>query len=69
MNREGRRELEKRLQTKIKRIVELEKQIQSGVNREEAENEMEDIIATCTMNEMFAIEDVIAKRHLLENIK
>ena len=66
MNRKQRRAMHGRLMPKIKRIVELEKQIKEGINKEEAENEMTQIIESCTMIEMFAIEDYIYSKNLLE---
>lgn len=66
-NRDERRALYKRLQPKIKRIVELEKQIKEGINKDAAEDEMTKIIESCTMIEMFAIEDYIYNKNLLDN--
>ena len=67
MNRAQRKAMHKRLLPKIKRIVELEKQIKAGINKEAAEDEITQIIEGCTMIEMFAIEDYISKKHLLDN--
>ena len=67
MDREQRRAMHKRLLPKIKRIVELEKQIKAGINKETAEDEMAQIIESCTMIEMFAIEDYIYNKNLLDN--
>ena len=67
MNRDQRRAMHERLLPKIKRIVELEKQIKAGINKDAAETEMTQIIESCTMIEMFAIEDYIYKKHLLDN--
>lgn len=67
MNRDARRAMYERLKPTIKRIVELEKQIKTGVNKEAAENEMAQIIEGCTMIEMFAVEDYIYNKNLLEN--
>ena len=67
MDREQRRAMHKRLLPKIKRIVELEKQIKAGINKEAAEDEMAQIIESCTMIEMFAIEDYIYNKNLLDN--
>ena len=67
MDREQRRAMHKRLLPKIKRIVELEKQIKAGIDKEVAENEMTQIIESCTMLEMFAIEDYIYNKNLLDN--
>jgi type II secretory pathway component PulL len=67
MNRQQRKAMHKRLLPKIKRIVELEKQIKAGINKSAAENEMTQIIESCTMIEMFAIEDYIYKKKLLDN--
>ena len=67
MNRDQRRAMHERLMPKIKRIVELEKQIKAGIDKEAAETEMAQIIESCTMLEMFAIEDYIYNKHLLEN--
>jgi hypothetical protein len=66
MNRDERRALYKKLQPKIKRIVELEKQIKSGVDKEAAEDEMTTLIEGLTMVEMFAVEDYIYNKHLLD---
>lgn len=66
MNRDERRALYKKLQPKIKRIVELEKQIKSGIDKEAAENEMTTLIEGLTMVEMFAVEDYIYNKHLLD---
>lgn len=67
MNRQQRKAMHKRLLPKIKRIVELEKQIKAGINKSVAEDEMTQIIESCTMIEMFAIEDYIYKKKLLDN--
>lgn len=67
MNRQQRKAMHKRLLPKIKRIVELEKQIKAGINKSAAEDEMTQIIESCTMIEMFAIEDYIYKKKLLDN--
>jgi len=67
MNREQRKAMHKRLMPKIKRIVELEKQIKAGIDKDAAETEMTQIIESCTMIEMFAIEDYIYKKNLLDN--
>jgi hypothetical protein len=67
MDREQRRAMHKRLLPKIKRIVELEKQIKAGIDKEAAETEMTQIIESCTMIEMFAIEDYIYNKNLLDN--
>ena len=67
MDREQRRAMHKRLLPKIKRIVELEKQIKAGIDKEAAEDEMTQIIESCTRIEMFAIEDYIYNKHLLDN--
>ena len=67
MDREQRRAMHKRLMSKIKRIVELEKQIKAGIDKDAAETEMTQIIEGCTMLEMFAIEDYIYNKNLLDN--
>ena len=67
MNREQRKAMHRRLMPKIKRIVELEKQIKAGINKAAAEDEMTKIIESCTMIEMFAIEDYIYNKNLLDN--
>lgn len=67
MDREQRRAMHKRLMPKIKRIVELEKQIKAGINKSEAEDEMSQIFEHLTMVEMFAIEDYIYNHNLLDN--
>ena len=67
MNRKQRKAMHKRLMPKIKHIVELEKQIQAGIDKEAAETEMTQIIESCTMLEMFAIEDYIYNKNLLDN--
>jgi len=67
MNREQRKAMHKRLVPKIKRIVELEKQIKAGIDKSAAEEEMTNIIESCTMIEMFAIEDYIYNKNLLDN--
>ena len=67
MDREQRRAMHKRLLPKIKRIVELEKQIKAGIDKEAAEDEITQIIESCTMIEMFAIEDYIYNKNLLDN--
>ena len=67
MDREQRRAMHKRLMPKIKRIVELEKQIKAGIDKDAAETEMAQIIESCTMVEMFAIEDYIYNHNLLDN--
>ena len=67
MDRDQRRAMHKRLMPKIKRIVELEKQIKAGIDKSAAEDEMTKIIESCTMLEMFAIEDYIYNKNLLDN--
>lgn len=67
MNREQRRAMHERLMPKIKRIVELEKQIKAGIDKDAAEDEMTQIIEGCSMIEMFAIEDYIYNKNLLDN--
>ena len=67
MNRDQRRAMHERLLPKIKRIVELEKQIKAGIDKDAAETEMTQIIESCTMIEMFAIEDYIYNKNLLDN--
>lgn len=67
MDRKDRRQMIKRLKPTIKRIVELEKQIKAGIDKEAAEEEMNAIINKCTMVEMFAIEDYIYNKNLLKN--
>lgn len=67
MDREQRRAMHKRLLPKIKRIVELEKQIKAGIDKSATEDEMTQIIESCSMLEMFAIEDYIYNKHLLDN--
>jgi hypothetical protein len=42
-------------------------QMKNGVDKEAAETEMTQIIESCTMVEMFAIEDYIYNKHLLDN--
>ena len=69
MDREQRRAMHKRLLPKIKRIVELEKQIKAGVDKEAAEEEMNCLFENLTMVEMFAIEDYIYNHNLLDNKK
>ena len=67
MDREQRRAMIRRLMPKIKRIVELEKQIKIDIDKSAAETEMSQIIESCTMVEMFAIEDYIYNKNLLDN--
>jgi hypothetical protein len=67
MNREQRRQLDKKLKPVAKRIVELEKQIKAGVNREKAEEEISFIMNNLTLIEMYALEEYIYKRNLLNN--
>lgn len=67
MDRGSRRAMVKRLMPKIKRIVELEKQIKTGDNKSAAEDEMNKLIETLTMVEMFAVEDYIYNHKLLDN--
>ena len=67
MDRKQRRAMHKRLLPKIKRIVELEKQIKAGIDKETAENEITQIIESCSLLEMFAIEDYIYNKKLLDN--
>lgn len=69
LNRAQRKAMHKRLKPTIKRIVELEKQIKAGVNKEAAENEISAIMEKLTMVEMFAIEDYIYNKDLLDNKK
>ena len=67
MDREQRRAMHKRLRPKIKRIVEFEKQIKAGIDKTAAEDEMSQIIESCSMLEKFAIDDYIYNKHLLDN--
>lgn len=67
MNRQQCKAMHRRLMPKIKRIVELEKQIKAGVDKDAAETEIAQIIESCTMVEMFAIEDYIYNKKLLDN--
>ena len=69
MNRNDRRAMCKRLKPTIKRIVALEKQIKSGIDKEKAEAEIAEIMEKLTMVEMFAIEDYIYNKNLLDNKK
>ena len=69
LNRAQRKAMHKRLKPIAKRIVELEKQIKSGVNKDAAETEIAAIIEKLTMIEMFALEDYIYKKDLLDNKK
>ena len=69
MDRKARRAMHKRLMPTIKRIVELEKQIKAGIDKEAAEDEMNSIFENLTMVEMFAIEDYIYNHKLLDNKK
>lgn len=69
MNRKERRDMQKHLKPIIKRVVELEKQIKAGVNKEAAENEIAQIMEKLTLVEMFAIEDYIYNKNLLDNKK
>lgn len=65
MNRQERRDMHQRLKPKIKRIVELEKQIKAGVNREAAETEIGEIMNSLSLIEMLAVEDYIYSKKLL----
>ena len=67
MNRDQRRAMHERLMPKIKRIVELEKQIKADIDKDAAETEMSQIVESCSMIEMFAIEDYIYNKNLLDN--
>ena len=69
MNRNERRAMHKRLMPQIKRIVELEKQIQANVNRDAAEDELSRIIGALGMVEMMAIEDYICSHNLLPSLE
>ena len=69
MNYKDRRALKKRLAPKAKRIVELENNIRSGINVKESEEEIEQIVNSLSMVEMFAIEDYIYSKNLLDNNK
>ena len=69
MNRSERRAMHKRLMPQIKRIVELEKQIQANVNRDAAEDELSRIIGALNMVEMMAIEDYICSHNLLPSLE
>ena len=65
MNRKDRRAMKERLKPQILRIVELEKMIQSGVNKEAAEKEIADIMDGLSLLEMMAVEDYIYSKNLL----
>ena len=65
MNRQERRDMHQRLKPQIKRIVELERQIKAGVNKEAAEAEIGEIMNSLSLIEMMAVEDYIYNKKLL----
>ena len=67
MNRKDRRALDKKLKPTAKRIVELEKKIKAGIDVEKSQEEISFIINHLTMIEMFALEEYIYKKDLLDN--
>lgn len=67
MNRDDRRKLDEKLKPTIKRIVELEKNIKAGIDVEKSEAEISFIMEHLTMIEMFAVEDYIYRKNLLDN--
>lgn len=67
MNRQDRRALDKKLKPTAKRIVELEKKIKAGIDVEKSQEEISFIINHLTMIEMFALEEYIYKKDLLDN--
>lgn len=66
MNRQDRRALDKKLKPTAKRIVELEKKIKAGIDVEKSQEEISFIINHLTMIEMFALEEYIYKKDLLD---
>lgn len=66
MNRDERRNMKKRLAPIARRVVALEKQIKSGVNKEAAEAEITEIVENLNLVEMMALEDYIASKNLLD---
>lgn len=65
MSRDDRRAMYKRLMPTIKRIVELEKQIQANCNVDKATAEIGTIIESLNDVEMMAVEDYICSHELL----
>lgn len=65
MNREDRRALKKKLAPLAKEIVALEKQIKSGINTQDAEAQIEELVGKLNLVEMMALEDYIASKELL----
>ena len=68
MNRDDRRNMKKRLAPIARRVVALEKQIKSGVNKAAAEAEISEIMEGLTLMEMMALEDYIMSKKLLDTI-
>ena len=65
MSRDDRRAMHKRLMPTIKRIVELEKQIQANHNVDETTAEIGTIMESLSLVEMMAVEDYICSHELL----
>lgn len=68
MNREERRKLKKRLAPIAQRVAELEKNIKNNYKKEESEQEITQIMESLTMVEMFALEDYIVSKNLLDKL-
>ena len=66
LNRTDRRKLKKNIAPLARKIAQLEKQIKNKARVEEAEAEMERIFNSLSMFEMFAIEDYITSKNLLD---
>lgn len=67
MNREERRNLQRRLAPIARRIVELEKKVKAGIDKEESEQKITEIMDSLSMIEIFAIDDYIQSKKLIDS--
>lgn len=65
LDRKQRREIENRIRPIAKRIVQLEKQIRSGENKAEAEQQIANLMADLSFVEMLALQHYIETHNLL----
>lgn len=67
MNREERRNLQRRLAPIARRIVELEKKVKAGIDKEESEQKITEIMDSLSMIEIIAIDDYIQSKKLIDS--
>lgn len=67
MNREERRNLQRRLAPIARRIVELEKKVKAGIDKEESEQKITEIMDNLSMIEIIAIDDYIQSKKLIDS--